>query len=279
MSTRRGDRRALRPRPAAAMGAEAACRARRGRRAARRPAAYPSRRAAPRADGAGAGRARRCTRARAVRPSPTAASAPTSRADMPQAALERPNLGGRVAGEGGPLERLERRSPGPTFGLPSRSPPIHVPKRSGALGQPRPRASSSRAGVPDALLDEPESLPDLVGDARRRDRTSSVCQRIVTSSASALSTPLALGGRQERVVEASSRRRDAGAFEHRPRRRLGRMRREDELHASSAGALRPRSVDTRRSSAERLGERLARRAPLPLVLPHAGALDGAARRC
>ena len=100
-----------------------------------------------------------------------------------------------------------RQLAGVALGLPSWSPPIHVPKRSGG-GAPgsaaRQRAARPRPGVEQAGLEEPQALAHLVVDAGRIDRTSSVCHSIVASSASARSTSACWAGVERGSSSTSS---------------------------------------------------------------------------
>jgi hypothetical protein len=87
-----------------------------------------------------------------------------------------------------------------------------------------------RRGVPEALLEEPEPLADLVDDARalRADLVGLPEQRDLLPEAAL--EPQTLARREARVVE---RRHELGEravlLEDRPRQRLRRMRRQDEL--------------------------------------------------
>ncbi len=91
-----------------------------------------------------------------------------------------------------------------TAGLPSRSPPIHVPneKGGGAPGTRRRYAASSRSPASRRLCSKNQSPWRISSTTRGRSpRTSSVCQSIVISSARRSSTAL----RSPRVSIGSSR--------------------------------------------------------------------------
>ena len=123
--------------------------------------------------------------------------------------------------------------------------------------------------VPEAVLEEPERLPDLVHDARPvranlvglpEDRDL-LCQRHLPFSP--------LGGREPGVVQPLEQLRDAAVLlEDRPRERLGGVRREDQLDRDAAG----RGLDLvgrdalPREQRQRLGQRFAGIAALELVL-------------
>ena len=93
-------------------------------------------------------------------------SASTSVRDMPHAtASSRTSRRSRSRTSAAPRSTASRTVAGPTFGFPSRSPPIQLPNRSGA-GQPAaPRGEQIAGRVPQRVLDEPQPLPDLVDDA------------------------------------------------------------------------------------------------------------------
>ena len=169
-------RRAQRGEPAvrdarAAGGRAGSARRRRARRAARRPSGSRRRRAAPRSRSAGGGTARsgcgpagRSTAAdagvgvderRSTSPH-DAASARTSRAkQVPDRSADR-------------ARRPRAPSPAPAFGLPSRSPPIQLPKRSGDAGPSRSRQPRRGPGAASQRLcsRNQSALADLVDDAR-----------------------------------------------------------------------------------------------------------------
>ena len=124
-------------------------------------------------------------------------------------------------------------------------------------------------GVPEAVLEEPERLPDLVDDARPL-RTNLVClpqDRDLLGERDLAVEPL--GGREAHVVELLEERGQAAVLlEDRARQRFRRMGGEDELDGYPA--RRRRDVvagDTvPLEQRERLGERLPRRPALALVL-------------
>ena len=74
----------------------------------------------------------------------------------------------------------------PAFGLPSRSPPIHVPNRSGVPGRRSPQTARRSGAASQRLSSRNQSACRISSTTRGRcERTSSVCQRSVISSASA----------------------------------------------------------------------------------------------
>ena len=126
----------------------------------------------------------------------------------------------------------------PAFGLPSASPPIQVPKRSGGrrLGQVAPVVGEEPFGCVDqALLEEPVAVADLVDNARtprpdlirlpeRRDLGGELVLDLLAAKRCEL-----------RVVELGEQRRDSQVrSEDGAARRLGRMRREHELERYAA---------------------------------------------
>ena len=167
----------------------------------------------------------------------------------------------------------------PAFGFPSASPPIHVPKRSGAgaSGQvPAVVGEQLLRRVDEALLEEPVPVADLVDDARppRAHLVGLPVRRDLRGERA-----LDLGAarrREQRVVELGEQRGDAQVRrEHRPPRRLGRMRRQDELQRDPPLELLGRDALEPR---ERVVERLApARAPRACTRA-AGGRGGAARR-
>ena len=124
-------------------------------------------------------------------------------------------------------------------------------------------------GVPEALFEEPEPLPDLVDDpgALGAHLVGLPEQRDLLGEARFDSTPL--GSRNPVVVEPGQERRDAAMrFEDGAACRLGRMRREHELDSQPAARSRERGrVDTAALELrERVRERFALNATLGLVL-------------
>ncbi len=167
----------------------------------------------------------------------------------------------------GPLDRLLDRV-GADRGVAVEVGADPGPETERAARQPRaPRCEQARRGLPEAPLHEPEALSDLVDDARAprahlvglpQDRDL-LGERILD-----LGAPR---GRQLGVVERPQQPRDPLVRgEDRPPRRLGRVRREDELDRDPRRrGLKlllgdPRVPEPR----ERLGERLALHAPLAL---------------
>ena len=159
---------------------------------------------------------------------------------------------------------------GPTFGLPSRSPPIQLPnrsgRRSGSASSPSLRSSSanssSTSGTASACRPSKyqTALRASSTTSGRAIRSSSVChsRSIVSSSRAVTRGP---AGR-EQVGDL------AELVEDRPARRLGRVRGEHGPHAQPAdlgGQLRARDA-RRRDPVHRLRE------PAAVALPHAGEL-------
>ena len=176
---------------------------------------------------------------------------------------------------------------GPAAGLPSWSPPIQLPKRSG-LGAPGThfQSSPSSAGAASSSDTSKNQCPCRISSITRGRcaRTSSVCQSAVTSPASSrLDVRAPRAGRGRGSSSSASRLGDAQVRgEDRPARRLGRVRREHELERDRPE--RPRELGRGPTSGlleerERLGERLARaRGPRPRTAG-GGGCGGAARRC
>ena len=168
--------------------------------------------------------------------------------------------------------RAPPRSSPARRGLPSWSPPIQVPKRSGArrAGSRSPVvARAARRRVEQALLEEPEPVADLVDDPRppRAHLVGLPEERHLLGErgSTAVARRGAASGRRARASSRASRR---CACEDGAARRLGRMRRQDELERDAA---RPRraapSLDAGLPSrANASVERLARDALLVLVL-------------
>ncbi len=156
--------------------------------------------------------------------------------------------------------------------MPSRSPPIQLPKRRGRarVGEPRsqrPLEVGNR--VPEALLEEPQSLPDLVDDPRALGADLVRLPEKRDLLREPVLDPPALRERGGLVVEAGEERgHPAMRVEDGTTRSLGGMRSEDELHPQPrARRLQRRGVDaTAVEVPERIGERLARDPALGLVL-------------
>ena len=171
----------------------------------------------------------------------------------------------------------------PAFGFPSRSPPIHVPKRSGEPGSRACHAAEELGGcVPQALLEEPEALADLVDDPRPRrpDLVGLPEDRHLLRERPLARSTLRRG--QTDVVELVEQPCDAPVLlEDRARERLGRMRGEHELDPDARRRRRQLlETDTLGLElAERLVERLAKRAALAARPRAVAGRDGAARRC
>ena len=170
----------------------------------------------------------------------------------------------------------------PTDGLPSRSPPIQLPNENGggAPGNAAPVvAEQPLARVEQALLEEPEPVADLVDDARAaaahlvglpEDRDL-LGERVLDLAS--------LARAQHRVVEPVEQLGDSdvGDQERAPRR-LGRVRREDELERDFGEAAAQLLVRHRRKP--RTPPRATRAGRAPPGRTRAGAAGGgAARRC
>ena len=146
-------------------------------------------------------------------------------------------------------QHATRVTSGVTCGLPSRSPPIHDPKRIGAAssgsGRPVVRRSAAssdrqvaRQGVPDCLLEDSRPLvtsssgvglsrPDLFRFPRRGDFTAQLLDRL-----------RALRHGQVRAIEPHQRVRDVQVLvNQRAPGDLRRMRREHELDPQRARSL------------------------------------------
>ena len=152
------------------------------------------------------------------------------------------------------------------------SPPIHVPSRSGG-GAPGIASRSSRTSRGSAchrLASTNQSPLRISSTTRgRRERTSSVCHRIVISSAICSRTRPLRRVRELRVVKPAQRGREAlVGLEDRSTARLGRMRgqygpdlelryRCPQLIVADSGLA---------QACDRIGERLARHPALVLVL-------------
>ena len=215
-ATRRGARRGR--------GAAAARRARRrqssrhrGREGSRRRArALPGpprrprtrrRRAAPRSRSGGVDTARRGSARRGAAPRRPPCRLSTRLVDIPR----RPRACGcRVGGGSRTSSRLRstasRTVAAPAFGLPSRSPPIQLPNRSGCPGRRRCHSSTrSERGVPQALLEEPQPLADLVDDPRSRRAHLVGLPEDRDLLGQRLLDPGTLPGRESRVVEVGEK--------------------------------------------------------------------------
>ena len=205
--------------------------------------------------------------------------------------------------------RARRRARGPPRGAVERERACAVERLLDRVRRPRPgcrrgrRRSSCRSGAGSARRAAARGssassrrAPRRAGSARRtrgrggsrrsraaaRPRTSSVCQSAVTSSRERrleLATPRAPGS--VRVVELGQRRAEPQVRgEDRPPRRLGRVRRQDELERDVAerGARAP--PRRRRPRAARTPRRATRAACAPRARTRdAAGRGGAARRC
>ena len=176
----------------------------------------------------------------------------------------------------------------PACGLPSRSPPIQVPKRSGERAAATAAAQLAQLGEqprrrrPEALLEEPEPVADLVDDARPA-RANLVglpedrhLLREIGPRARARRTAAARGRR----ARAAARRSGGGRAGRAPRG-LGGMRGEDELHREPADGL-PQLVVRDAGFGEPATasrERLARGSGPRARTRAGGGAGGAARRC
>ena len=160
-----------------------------------RPTGRRRRRAAPRSTSAAAGTApsgcappagrRRRRRRRRRRACST----------CPRRRRARGRRGGEARGRAPtPRSTASRTVSAPAFGFPSRSPPIHVPNRSGVPGRRSRQAASRSAAASQRLSSRNQSACRISSTTRgRSERTSSVCHRIVISSASATSPVEPLG--------------------------------------------------------------------------------------
>ena len=190
----------------------------------------------------------------------------------------------RARGGGRPRAR-PRPSRGPVCGFPSRSPPIQLPKRSGA-GAPgtSARSSASRRGAASQRLCSTNQRPLRISSTTRGrcERTSSVCQRIVISSArSARTRSSADGGRSGTSSSCSSAAIRRCLAEHGAAGGLGRVRGQDELDREPPGRGAQLVRAERRRARARRARRGATRAERgPRARTRAGgAGGGAARRC
>ena len=173
----------------------------------------------------------------------------------------------------------------PAFGLPSMSPPIQVPSLTGggAPGIASPQlAHEPRQRLPEARLDEPEPVPDLVDDARppRADLVRLPEDRHLlarSARAPAAGSSAAARDRRAGAVPLPAAGAPGGSSGGSPR-----------SGAPSARAA-PRAAQPRRAARRRHprlaqlrhGSRRATRAgPVPRARTDAaGAAGGAARRC
>ena len=137
---------------------------------------------------------------------PTASSASTRVLDMPQeAASARTSRRRSSRTRADPRSTASRTVSAPAFGLPSRSPPIHVPNRSGVPGRRSPQTARRSAAASQRLSSRNQSACRISSTTRgRSERTSSVCHRIVISSASA-SSRSSLSAGVRRTSSSSSR--------------------------------------------------------------------------
>ena len=189
---------------------EGSSRSGRARPAARRPSGSRRRRAAPRSPSAAVGTARSGCGRRAGRPRRRGGRPPPASSTCPMsAASARTSRRSSSRTSAEPRSTASRTVSAPAFGFPSRSPPIQVPNLSGSARQVLPPDGQEvGCGVPEAVLEEPERLPDLVHDARPvranlvglpEDRDL-LCQRHLPFSP--------LGGREPGVVQPVEQLRD-----------------------------------------------------------------------
>ena len=273
-------RSASRPSAIRCRGSPAGCgRSARGRRGSRRPSgSRPARRPASRPAGARRRRAcagtarprsgrrsRPCSRRAPARrgrwtrvsSGSTGTSEPRRRTNSPRAAA--PRRGGAASASARARSSAAAIVSGPAAGLPSWSPPIHDPKRSGvpAPGSRRRRSRRARSPRRAGSLEEPEAVADLVDDARAArahlvglpERRHLLGDRVLD--------PVAAGRGEIRVVElAQEPAHPQVGGEDRAARRLGRVRGEDELERAAGD----RTGQARR---RRRRPRPARRTPRP----------------
>ena len=138
--------------------------------------------------------------------SPTSGTRPITVVDIPHAApSSRSSARYRSRASWRARSSASATVSGPTFGLPSRSPPIQVPKRSASPAPAsRPTSARSSSGIAFQKLCSKNHSPCRISSTTRGrlERISSVCQSSVISSASASSSRL----RSESGVPSSSRR-------------------------------------------------------------------------
>ena len=215
-----------------------------------------------------------------------AASDSTSVLDMPHdAASARTSRRSSSRTSADPRSTASRTVSAPAFGLPSRSPPIQVPKRSGVPGRRSRQAARRSAAASQRLSSRNQSACRISSTTRGRDeRTSSVCQRIVISSPRATSRSTRSPG----VSRASSSSSRSCAI----RRCFSRIVRgsasvgcavstssTETLRAASASSS--RATPSRSSSASASASDSRGRSPLALVLApatHAVVLLGDVRQ-
>ena len=147
-------------------------------------------------------------------------------------------------------------------------PAAEAQRLAGPLQPPHKCPLELRDRIPEALLEEPEPLPDLVDDARPlgADLVGLPEQRDLLREA--VLQPPSLRERRSLVIEAGQERRDpAMRLEDGAARGLCRMGGEDELDSEPrAGCLHLCLLDAAAVELrERIGERLARDPPLRLV--------------
>ena len=218
---------------------------------------------------------RRRPRGRRRRASSTSPTTPRARGRRGAGARARRRL---------PRSTASRTVSGPAFGFPSRSPPIQRAEAERDAGQPRlPDRDEVGGGVPEALLEEPEALPDLVDHAR-------------ALGADLVGLPEDRDLLRERSPRASARSprcRGAGRRARRGALPIRRCFSRIVRGSASVGcAVRTSSTDTAaaarelvladaraRERLERLVERLAQRPALALDLAPRAGRGGAARRC
>ena len=161
-----------------------------------------------------------------------------------------------------PRSTASRTVAGPTFGFPSRSPPIHVPNRSGDPGSRACQTRCSSAAASQRLSSTNHSPCRISSTTRgRSERTSSVCQRIVTSS-----TSRSLASARSRGVERGSSSSSRSSSRRRCFSRIVRG------SASVGWAVRTSSTDTRRAASR------SSSSPTPAAASSASASSSDSRR-
>ncbi len=131
-------------------------------------------------------------------------------------------------------------------------------------------ANEPRQRLPQAPLDEPEAVANLVDDARPARAHLVRLPEHRHLLADAIADATLRGGRQLRIVQPAQRRCEPlMRLEDRAARRLGRVRGQHRPYLEPCGRLEQFLVaDTGVAQArDRVGERLSRDPPLVLVLP------------